>query len=234
MPGPSPAMLAKIKQLAAAGVLREIPGATMYGGEPAGPGYSPALTALEPLPGPGPGTGLPPLPSIMDPTGPGFTAVGGPPPGPVRIGGAAPPILGTLVGLGAGALVDTLTGNGGAMQTRLGAALSGTIDTLAEMVPVGGPGVPEPKWGVARQWKVKACNRDGAEWWVYYFKMLDGSMLMYNPMKKEWKTWKPRVPIVLATVKPNMKTMGKAARFIARQFEQIDKAKKRLRKSIKD
>lgn len=144
-----------------------------------------------------------------------------------------------LTGVG-GQVIDFLQGGLATMDGNgrtAGPLPTGAVNTLGETVPIGdlpfGLGTPEPKYGVARQWKTKAFAKDVGEYWVYFYQMMDGSMMSWNHRKQQWKTWKPRKPIVLATVKPNMKTMGRAARFIARQFIQIDKSKKKLARSLK-
>ncbi|GAI77528.1 unnamed protein product, partial [marine sediment metagenome] len=69
---------------------------------------------------------------------------------------------------------------------------------MVDGMPVSGPGVPEPpRQMVAKQWSVAVRSETYGTFRIFYFKLLDGRIMMYNPSVKGWKIWRPKKPIVL-------------------------------------
>jgi hypothetical protein len=64
-------------------------------------------------------------------------------------------------------------------------------------VEVGGPGVPEPRTGVLKQWSVAVHSEKYGTFRLYYFKMMGGLTMMYNPAKREWKHWRQHRNLVI-------------------------------------
>lgn len=118
--------------------------------------------------------------------------------------------------------------SGGAAASAVGMTDTGGDSSMTMTdYGIGGPGVPEPSTGVLKQWKTKAFANDVGEYWVYYFKMLDGYTLCYNARKKEWKRWKPRKNIVLSS-NPRLNTIARAERVVMGKLRQLAKKSKTL------
>lgn len=134
----------------------------------------------------------------------------------------APALSGLATGLGITEIWNALTGTGGTSTevTNIngGTDMSGALD----IYNIGGPGVPEPATGVLKQWKTKAFAHDVGEYWVYYFKMIDGYTLCYNARKKSWKRWKPRKNIVLSS-NPRLSTVRRAERAVFGTLKKLAK-----------
>jgi hypothetical protein len=65
-------------------------------------------------------------------------------------------------------------------------------------ISVGGPGVPEPPTGmVAKQWSVAVHSNTYGTFRIYYFRLLDGRTMCYNPAKRQWHIWRPHRNLVV-------------------------------------
>jgi hypothetical protein len=119
--------------------------------------------------------------------------------------------------------------SGGGTMTTGSTALAGTGG-----VPVSGPGVPEPPRAmVQKQWSVAVHSNVYGTFRLFYFLLVDGRTMMYNPATKGWKVWRSRKPLVIARAKPNMRSISTGARFIARELSKMDKSRKQLAKALK-
>ena len=98
-------------------------------------------------------------------------------------------------------------------------------------VPVGGPGVPEPpSQMVARQWKTKAFSKTAGEYWVHFFRLVDGRMMCYNAAKREWKMWRPRKPLaVLYRGKTTLSQAIKVQTYLDKLWKTVAKRTKALK-----
>lgn len=151
--------------------------------------------------------------------------------GPIlpAIGAALTPWVGPIVGAVGGWLFGDAAGggNGGAdLQTGL------------PFVPQG-PGVPEPPAAmVSKAWKIKA-TRSGVggilgeitgqnEWWVFFWRLLDGRTVMYNPMKRQWKMWRDYKSI---TIGKGITTQN--AKRVAKRFKQHVKSLQTVMRIVK-
>ncbi len=99
------------------------------------------------------------------------------------------------------------TGQGGArMSTGTDVDLYGRSGVVRNGggVPVGGPGVPEPPAAmVSKHWQITAYSPKaaflglGGSFNVHFFALVDGRVMSFNPLKNQWKMWRPKKPIVL-------------------------------------
>jgi len=90
-------------------------------------------------------------------------------------------------------------------------------------VPTSGPGVPEPPRSmVAKQWKIKAFSKTVGEYWVYFFKLIDGRIMCWNAAKREWKIWRPKKNLVLSA-NPRLKDLTKLDRIYTRMTKMVRK-----------
>jgi len=97
-------------------------------------------------------------------------------------------------------------------------------------VPVGGPGVPEPpSQMVAKQWKTKAFSNTVGEYWVYFFRLVDGRMMCYNAAKRTWKMWRPKKPIVLYKGSITLSQAVRTQRMLDRLWKTVAKRTKALK-----
>ena len=98
------------------------------------------------------------------------------------------------------------------------------------MVPVSGPGVPEPPRAmVAKQWQTKAYSKTVGEYWVYFFRLIDGRIMCYNGAKKSWKMWRPKKPIVLYRGKVTLSQAVKVQRMLDIMWRRVAKNTKALK-----
>jgi len=156
---------------------------------------------------------------------------------PAGIIGLIPPVVAGLglpdwlwtaatIGLAAYGIYEAMDGVNGGVNG--GAAM--TMVRNGGMVPVGGPGVPEPPAAmVAKQWKTKAFSKTAGEYWVYFFKLIDGRIMCYNGAKRSWKMWRPKKPIVLFRGKTNLSQAIKAQRMLDQLWKRIAKNTKALK-----
>lgn len=101
----------------------------------------------------------------------------------------------------------------GAGLTGAGALLAAGEDaSVVNGIPISGPGVPEPpRYMVAKQWVTLVSAKDIGNYYVYFFKLIDGRIMCYNPRMREWKIWRPKKHIVISS-NPRMKTLSKLSR----------------------
>jgi len=96
-------------------------------------------------------------------------------------------------------------------------------------VPISGPGVPEPPANmVSKQWVTLAHSNTVGNYYIYFFKLIDGRIMCYNPAKKEWKIWKPKKMIVLSP-DPRMSQIKKLDRVYNRTMRTLAKKTKALK-----
>ena len=121
-------------------------------------------------------------------------------------------------------------GIGGTSMTT-GMSVDGAT-TLGGTVPFGGPGVPEPPAGmVAKQWKTKAFSSTKGEYWVYFFKLIDGRIICWNEAKREAKMWKPKKNMVLSNnprLPDLLRFSKKANKMLFKLDRQADKARRQF------
>jgi len=110
----------------------------------------------------------------------------------------------------------TQVGLGSTAAALLPAAIEVAAEVLPSLlsngtggIPISGPGVPEPpKEMVAKQWVTLVHANDIGNYYVYFFKLIDGRIMCYNARLKEWKIWRPRKNLVISS-NPRIKTLGK-------------------------
>jgi len=132
----------------------------------------------------------------------------------------------SVLGQGIGLLTGGDTGGIGGTSMTTGQSVDGA--TSLSGVPFGGPGVPEPPAGmVAKTWKTKAFSHTKGEYWVYFWKLLDGRVLCWNEAKREAKIWKPKKNMVLSNnprLPDLLRFSKKANRLLFKLDKQADKA----------
>ena len=116
-------------------------------------------------------------------------------------------------------------GNGGSYYGATGLVGNGG------MVPVSGPGVPEPPRAmVARQWKTKAFSKTVGEYWVYFFKLIDGRIMCWNAAKGTWKMWRPKKPLaVMYRGKTTLSQAVKVQGYLDKMWKKVAKRTKALK-----
>ena len=95
--------------------------------------------------------------------------------------------------------------------------------------PVSGPGVPEPKYGVLKQWSIVVNSVSKGTWRIYFFRMANGVIMMYNPQNRSWKTWRPRKSIVLPRGRTTLSQALTAQRYLDKMWKQVAKKTKALK-----
>lgn len=120
------------------------------------------------------------------------------------LGNILPPALMALLGggalaAGAGALAGAVGGGG---------LFGSTGAMMVDGVPLGGPGVAEPPQAMVRKaWKVMVHANRGvlgaltgaSNWWIYYWLLHDGRVLMWDAGNNRAKIWRPRKHIVISS-----------------------------------
>ncbi|MBA7543928.1 hypothetical protein ES705_36272 [subsurface metagenome] len=102
----------------------------------------------------------------------------------------------------------------------------GSVDGM----PVSGPGVPEPpRQMVAKQWSVAVRSETYGTFRLFYFKLLDGRIMMYNPSVKGWKIWRPKKPIVLYRGKITLSQAVRTQRMLDKLWKTVAKKTKALK-----
>ena len=115
-----------------------------------------------------------------------------------------------------GALPGWITGAAAAGAAGLaayggitGGGLFGTTGSMqVGGVPLGGPGVAEPPTAmVEKAWKVMVHKNTGplgvlsgeSNWWIYFWKLRDGRVMMWDPGNNRAKIWRPKKHIVISS-----------------------------------
>jgi hypothetical protein len=155
------------------------------------------------------------------------------------VGGTLGTILGGLAGWGIGQLVggedvsamnvlEQYTGGGAMANGSTGVTVTG--GTYVNGVPFGGPGVPEPPANlVSRAWKTKAFSKTAGEYWVYFWRLIDGRILCWNAAKRTAKIWRPKKPIVMYRGKITLSQAVKTQRILDRLWRTVAKKTKALK-----
>jgi len=90
-------------------------------------------------------------------------------------------------------------------------------------IPFTGPGVLEPPAQlVAKSWKTKAFANQGGEYWVYYWRLLDGRMVCLNNAKGTIKIWRPKKNVVVSS-NPRMSDIKKLERLYNKVIKDMAK-----------
>lgn len=157
------------------------------------------------------------------------------------------------VGAGAAGLLPSTTSTAKTIGLAAGAAAAGAgagllVDALMESGEVGveqavtqltsnlpftpsGPGVPEPPQAmVAKQWVILVHANDIGNYYVYFFKLLDGRITCYNPRLQEWKIWRPKKNIVISS-NPRISQIAKLERTYNKVIRRLAKKSKALKLS---
>ena len=151
---------------------------------------------------------------------------------------AVPAMVSSVVGGGvlgavAGAAVGALLGGGNGSQVYSGGGGNGHNMVVGGVYVNGSPlgiGVPEPPAAmVARQWKTKAFSHTAGEYWVYFFKLIDGRIMCWNEARKEWKIWRPKKPIVLYRGKITLSQAVKTQKMLDKLWRNVAKKTKALK-----
>lgn len=95
-------------------------------------------------------------------------------------------------------------------------------------IPVGGIGVAEPPAGmVAKQWKILTHSNTTGNYYIYFFKLLDGRIMCYNP-PKGWKIWRPKKNMVISS-NPRISMIKKLDRVYWKTMRTVAKKTKMLK-----
>ena len=99
--------------------------------------------------------------------------------------------------------------------------------------PTVGPqiGVPEPPAHmVAKAWVTLTTAKDIGNYYVYFWRLIDGSFLCYNPRNGLWKTWKAVKNIVIPKGRrgPTMNQFLRADRYLDAFARRIARRSKKL------
>ena len=139
--------------------------------------------------------------------------------------GAALAAIGQLWGGGGG---EAMTMAGGEM-VRGEISKGSTAMSTGMMPPVSGPGTPSPpKAMIAKYWKTKAFSHTVGEYWVHFFKLIDGRIMSWNGAKEEWKIWRPKKHVVISN-NPRMSQIRKLERLYDRTIRKLAKKSKALK-----
>ncbi|GAI21636.1 unnamed protein product [marine sediment metagenome] len=96
-------------------------------------------------------------------------------------------------------------------------------------VPISGPGVPEPpRVLVAKQWSIAVRSETYGTFRVFFFKLIDGRIMCYNPSTKSWKIWRPKKHIVISR-DPRMSTIRKLERTYDKVIRKLARKSKALK-----
>lgn len=105
----------------------------------------------------------------------------------------------------------------------------GILGTIGD-VPVSGPGVPEPpRQMVAKQWSVAVHSNTYGTFRIFFFRLLDGRIMMYNPSVKGWKIWRPKKPIVLYRGRITLSQAVKAQKLLDKLWRTAAKKTKAIK-----
>lgn len=97
----------------------------------------------------------------------------------------------------------------GGLQALTGGGLFGQTGAMTVGgVPLGGPGVAEPPAAmVEKAWKVMVHANRGvlgaisgeSNWWIYFWKLRDGRVMMWDAGNNRAKIWRPKKHIVISS-----------------------------------
>ena len=98
-------------------------------------------------------------------------------------------------------------------------------------VPVGGPGVPEPPAEmVASHWSVEVHSNAAGTFNLWFFKLVDGRMMCFNPAKNTWKMWRPKKPLaVMYRGKTSLSQAVKVQKYLDGMWKTVAKKTKALK-----
>lgn len=163
----------------------------------------------------------------------------------VGIGAGGPLLLGLAAGGqalagGGGAAAAASAGAGAALSAAATTALSGkrgagpqgeaamTMTQPGYGYGIAGPGVPEPADGTwTTRWTTHAYSKTAGTFQVFFWQMVDGYTLCYNPRTRGWKRYKIRKNIVLSS-DPRVSNIGRAVRATEGKLKRLAKKTKRL------
>jgi len=163
-----------------------------------------------PAAGPGPGTGAEPAPWYMpkpSPSGEPLQVVESG--GPLALAGPLLGAAGITLPTAITALLGAI-GVGYAGYQALGGGEGGGIGGLnilggdegfipGTMVPLGGPGLPEPPAAmVAKEWSTGTAQ---------FYMLIDGRIAVYSKKKKRWKIYRPQKMAVIGKNLPSHRTL---------------------------
>lgn len=151
-------------------------------------------------------------------------------PAAVRLAGPLVKTAGLIAtGMFAGEMIEGIGGNGATMQVGpsgqpgAGVVPGAVPATGVGGVPISGPGVPEPPRAmVAKQWNIVTHSATYGTFRVYFFKLIDGRIMCYNPSVKEWKIWRPKKNLVLSA-NPRLKDLKKLDRIYTKMTKMVRK-----------
>ena len=139
----------------------------------------------------------------------------------LKVAGALAPVA---IGAGAGYLTGELMEGG-----VEGLAPANYLPTTTLPFTPSGPGVPEPPQAmVAKQWVILVHANDIGNYYIYFFKLLDGRITMYNPRLQEWKIWRPKKNIVISS-DPRISMINKLERTYNKVIRKLAKKSKALK-----
>jgi len=81
---------------------------------------------------------------------------------------------------------------------------------------------------VARYWKTKAFAHDVGEYWVHYWKLIDGRFMSYNARKNEFKVWRPKKHVVISS-DPRMSAIRRLERTYDKTIRRLAKKSRALK-----
>jgi len=145
--------------------------------------------------------------------------------------GVIPPWVGPVLSGAAGLLFGGVAGKvvGAATALASGTGASADGDQGAGGISLGGPGVPEPNPAlVEKSWKMMVHKNAGvlgaitgeSNWWIYFWKLHDGSVLMFDPGNNRTKIWRPKKHIVISS-NPRLSNLKKLDKLYGKVQKQV-------------
>ena len=125
-----------------------------------------------------------------------------------------------LMGLGAGAGIAGMLGEGGEVVPTGGAG--GVVPGTQYGVPFGGPGLAEPgKPYLLKEWHIRFDSKEGDFECQYYLTQIPGRkgkrIFMYNQRTKAWSTWTPPRLAVIGKNMPSHRMLSRLRGNLSRQ-----------------
>jgi len=152
---------------------------------------------------------------------------------PVAVGGGGllPAVLGagkSLLPVAAGAagaaLLGGMVGGGGGGEYTLQSGLPFTPQEGFLGIGVAEP----PQAMVAKHWVILTHANDIGNYYIYFWKLIDGRITMYNPRLQEWKIWRPKKNIVISS-DPRISMINKLERTYNKVIRKLAKKSKALK-----